>query len=157
MFKWLKKFPWHRKAGEPAPDAEHFAVIYAGPDWYERTEHDEPQTGTVYDSPGLMYEQDKTIDCDLSATEVRTVGRGREECDIVLEIQTISRIHCEIQRIGRDAYRIRDLGSHNGTFVNGIRIDREWRQLEAGDRLRIADYTCVFNQKDDALSTLSFD
>ena len=51
---------------------------------------------------------------------------GRDAgCDIPLADSLASRRHAEIRRHGEDDFRIRDLGSSNGTFVNGRRIDAD--------------------------------
>ena len=52
------------------------------------------------------------------------------------EDPTQSRTHCTLRRDG-DALLCIDQGSHNGTFVNGVRIDRA--RLRDGDCLRIGD------------------
>ncbi|MEE8150090.1 MAG: FHA domain-containing protein, partial [candidate division Zixibacteria bacterium] len=55
---------------------------------------------------------------------IYTVGRS-EECSFYLPDPTVSRPHAEIEvRNGREDVIIRDLGSHNGTFVNGRRLTR---------------------------------
>jgi len=59
-----------------------------------------------------------------------TVGR-LSECTIPLNDQNVSRRHAEI-RPGRGAYVVTDLGSTNGTMVNGARIGGEHR-LTDGD------------------------
>ena len=61
-----------------------------------------------------------------------TVGR-LPECTIPLSDQNVSRRHAEI-RPGRGAYVVTDLGSTNGTMVNGTRINGEQR-LSDGDIL----------------------
>jgi pSer/pThr/pTyr-binding forkhead associated (FHA) protein len=61
-----------------------------------------------------------------------TVGRG-EECDIILDGETVSRLHCEIVRWGT-IYVLID-GSRNGSFVNGERLSQA--QLRDGDQIRI--------------------
>jgi hypothetical protein len=62
-----------------------------------------------------------------------SVGRSRE-CDIVVHDANASRKHAEIRHIGLD-YFIVDLGSTNGTVVNGQRIRRH--ALTNGDRITI--------------------
>jgi class 3 adenylate cyclase len=57
------------------------------------------------------------------------VGRG--VADLVLEDPKISRRHAEF-RLGADAVEIEDLGSSNGTWVNGTRISAV-TQLRSGD------------------------
>ncbi len=42
--------------------------------------------------------------------------------DLVIPDLSVSREHAELRNLGSDRYEIADLGSHNGTFVNGQRI-----------------------------------
>ncbi len=62
-----------------------------------------------------------------------TIGRSRD-CDIVLGDANASRRHAEVRHIGLD-YFIVDLGSTNGTIVNGHRVRRH--ALTDGDRIVI--------------------
>jgi pSer/pThr/pTyr-binding forkhead associated (FHA) protein len=62
------------------------------------------------------------------------IGRS-EECHLRANSDAISRRHCAIT-IDQGEVRIRDLGSRNGTYVNGVRIDGE-HQMQMGDQLRI--------------------
>jgi type II secretory ATPase GspE/PulE/Tfp pilus assembly ATPase PilB-like protein/pSer/pThr/pTyr-binding forkhead associated (FHA) protein len=63
-----------------------------------------------------------------------TIGR-HPTCEFSLpEDERLSRQHCVIEPGGVLAAVIRDLNSRNGTFVNGIRIDRTF--LNAGDVVR---------------------
>lgn len=69
----------------------------------------------------------------LLLTKARTsIGRG-ENCDIVLDGETVSRLHCEIVRFGA-VYIVQDF-SRNGIFINGQREQQS--QLQNGDQLRI--------------------
>ena len=61
-----------------------------------------------------------------------TIGR-QSDCSIPLNDQNVSRRHAEIIP-GRGAYLVKDLGSTNGTMVNGTRIGGEQR-LNDGDIL----------------------
>jgi ABC-type multidrug transport system ATPase subunit len=58
----------------------------------------------------------------ISANVLR-IGRDPES-DVVVEDLLVSRRHAEIRSLGDGRYEAIDLGSHNGTFVNGRRIDR---------------------------------
>jgi pSer/pThr/pTyr-binding forkhead associated (FHA) protein len=61
-------------------------------------------------------------------------GRG-PECDIRPNSDLISRQHCLLQ-VGTDSATIRDLGSRNGTLVNGLLLTRE-HTLAHGDTLQL--------------------
>lgn len=69
-----------------------------------------------------------------------TIGRS-ESADLKIDSSRVSRTHAVIDQEG-DAYRVRDNGSTNGTFVNGQRIDDA--RLEDGDMLVIADVEFSF-------------
>ncbi|MFP5450562.1 MAG: FHA domain-containing protein, partial [Thermoleophilia bacterium] len=55
-------------------------------------------------------------------TRVTTLGRSRD-CDIVVPDANVSRVHAEVRHIGMDYYIV-DMGSTNGTEVNGQVITR---------------------------------
>ncbi len=67
---------------------------------------------------------------------VSIIGRT-SDCDVVLRASDVSKQHCRII-IEADSVTIEDLGSANGTFVNGQRIRKA--QLEDRDRIRFADH-----------------
>lgn len=64
------------------------------------------------------------------------VGRNKD-LPCCLASNNISKIHAEIVPDG-PGLRVRDLGSRNGTFVNGVRIESD-TELKHGDVLRFAD------------------
>lgn len=72
--------------------------------------------------------------------EVVTVGR-HPESDIFLDDVTVSRKHAEITR-SEGGYRIRDVGSLNGTYVNRVRVDSV--DLRNGDEIQIGKYRFKF-------------
>lgn len=63
---------------------------------------------------------------------VMTIGRGHKN-DIIIQDNEVSRQHCRLVRV-LDDYEIHDLGSTNGTFVNGKKVD-EGGWLLSGDTL----------------------
>ena len=65
------------------------------------------------------------------------IGRG-EEADIHLDDEGISRLHCSLEARGPEAV-LRDLGSQNGTYVGGERVQE--RVLVDGDRVQIGAAT----------------
>ena len=74
------------------------------------------------------------------STPHAVLGRSRE-CEIRLADVNISRRHAEVLHQG-EAYWIVDLGSMNGTLVNGKRIARE--RLRDGDRITLGATEIVF-------------
>jgi hypothetical protein len=64
---------------------------------------------------------------------VTTIGRSRE-CDLVIADPNVSRTHAEIRHIGTDWFLV-DLGSTNGTEVNGREVKRQ--ALTSGDVIGI--------------------
>mgnify|MGYP000114851376 CR=1 FL=1 len=74
---------------------------------------------------------------------------GRDiSCAIVVEDANVSRRHCEV-RVTHDGphliARLRDLGSTNGTWVDGERIDS--RRLGTGDRVTIGATDMIFHAR----------
>jgi ABC transport system ATP-binding/permease protein len=71
---------------------------------------------------------------------------GRDPgCDVVLDSPTVSRFHAQIERVGQ-RYRLQDLRSANGTFVNDQRIDEKEVWLAAQDVIRIGPHRFVMGQ-----------
>jgi serine phosphatase RsbU (regulator of sigma subunit) len=72
-----------------------------------------------------------------------TVSIGRaSDCNIPIKDRYLSRKHAEIASVN-GSWVLRDCGSANGTFLNGLRVDRE-RALRSGDKIRIGDTEIVF-------------
>jgi transcriptional regulator with GAF, ATPase, and Fis domain len=69
-----------------------------------------------------------------------TIGSGRSN-DLMLEDSTVSRRHCEIQ-LSPEGYSIRDLGSTNGTYVQGVRIKSAF--LDEGTEFQLGSTRLVF-------------
>jgi hypothetical protein len=74
------------------------------------------------------------------------VGRG-EDCDLLINHPSVSRRHAELQSVD-GGWRLVDLDSKNGTFVNGARIGRE--QLSGSAWLRFGDVHCEYGTLDAA-------
>jgi pSer/pThr/pTyr-binding forkhead associated (FHA) protein len=72
------------------------------------------------------------------------VGRS-PSCDVVLPFPTISSRHCELE-FNDGRWFVRDLASHNGIRVNGVRCDS--MQLMPNDTLTVAQYryTIIYSQ-----------
>jgi predicted component of type VI protein secretion system len=68
------------------------------------------------------------------ADGVTTIGR-QDGCELTLRSSQVSRRHCQLFE-KKGLLLVKDLGSANGTFVNGKRIE-EQRVLEPGDILMV--------------------
>jgi hypothetical protein len=73
------------------------------------------------------------------ARDMTVIGR-REDCDLRIPLSDVSRKHCRLIKDG-DTLRVEDLGSSNGTFVNGQRI--QTAEIAAGDTLQIGPVVFV--------------
>ncbi|MET0999435.1 MAG: FHA domain-containing protein, partial [Marmoricola sp.] len=76
----------------------------------------------------------------LLDTDLSTVGRNPES-DIFLDDITVSRRHVEFRRAD-ESFRVHDVGSLNGTYLNGDRVDDA--ELQNGDEVRIGKFRLVF-------------
>ena len=76
--------------------------------------------------------------------------------DIVLDNPYISRHHAQISMDG-DPFSIQDMGSTNGTFVNGSRLEGEPQWLRNGDQIEFAAGQVVIRFEQQASGTLVLD
>lgn len=65
--------------------------------------------------------------------EVTIVGRG-QDCDLCIPVMVVSRKHCELSQKS-NILKLRDLGSTNGTYVNGKKVEQT--ELNPGDCIQI--------------------
>jgi hypothetical protein len=84
----------------------------------------------------LLPTNDRYVLADHSVT----VGRS-PECEITIVDSNVSRRHAEIQPRG-DGFVVVDLGSTNGTRVNGVRVAE--RELQDGDELAFGNTRMLF-------------
>jgi pSer/pThr/pTyr-binding forkhead associated (FHA) protein len=75
------------------------------------------------------------------------IGRG-PECHVRPNSDWVSRQHC-LLRVGDESVHIRDLGSTNGTLINGVRLVDE-RRLDSGDKVQVGPLVLqvIFNTPD---------
>src|SRR5687767_13462152 len=73
------------------------------------------------------------------ARDMTVIGR-REDCDLRIPLGDVSRKHCRLIKDG-DALRVEDLGSSNGTYRNGQRVQQS--ELTAGDTLQVGPVVFV--------------
>ena len=79
----------------------------------------------------------------LSADRI-VVGRSRE-CDVRVDDGNVSRRHFELIRESSNTWVVVDLGSTNGTEVNGRTVQRR-TTLDDGDRITIGSTELVFER-----------
>ena len=79
---------------------------------------------------------------------VTRIGRDPEN-DLFLDDVTVSRRHAEIRRLDDGSFVLEDLGSLNGTYLDGLRITGATVLRHLG-RLRIGRYAIIFHRPDAA-------
>ena len=77
----------------------------------------------------------------------QTVTLGRAlECEVVVASKDVSREHARLRNEGRRWF-LEDLGSTNGTFLNGERVIGAMTLMD-GDSLKVGDVFFVFHDPD---------
>jgi pSer/pThr/pTyr-binding forkhead associated (FHA) protein len=82
----------------------------------------------------LQSGDDPPITLRLAPESVKTIGRA-PAADFIVDAPLVSRVHCRLTADRSDQLIVEDLGSTNGTIVNGQKADRS--VLRTGDRLLI--------------------
>jgi ABC-type multidrug transport system ATPase subunit len=85
--------------------------------------------------PGVLRDPTSKV---RIASKVMKIGR-RPDNDIVVPDLGVSKQHAELRTSPTGGFQILDLGSHNGTFVNGTRINQA--ELKDGDIIAIGHAT----------------
>jgi len=85
---------------------------------------------------------------ELGETEI-LIGRN-PECRLQLLRNTVSRKHARVF-FRNEEYHIEDLGSTNGTLVNGVRIERS--VLRNKDQIHICGVKILFNEEQSLIET----
>jgi pSer/pThr/pTyr-binding forkhead associated (FHA) protein len=87
----------------------------------------------------VMFRSDGERRSFSMARDMTVIGR-REDCDLRIPLGEVSRKHCRILRDG-DSLKLEDLGSSNGTFLNGQRVQEAL--LSPGDTLQVGPVVFV--------------
>jgi pSer/pThr/pTyr-binding forkhead associated (FHA) protein len=82
----------------------------------------------------LRSSDEPAIVLRLPPGAIKTVGRTAR-ADFIVDAALISRLHCRLTADVSDQLVVEDLGSTNGTIVNGQKVDRA--VLRPGDRLSV--------------------
>ena len=75
--------------------------------------------------------------------EPKTMGRA-PRADFIVDAPLVSRLHCRLDLDQHEQLAVEDLGSTNGTWVNGHKIHRA--PLNIGDKLKVG--RVVFDVRD---------
>jgi serine/threonine-protein kinase len=96
-----------------------------------------PSPMSVKDTwPSVVLESSESGEKIRLFSAATVIGRA-PECDLILRAKEVSKRHCRIQ-LEKDQAIVEDLGSANGTLVNGQMIQRSL--LQDGDQLDIAGH-----------------
>src|SRR3954469_21087659 len=88
----------------------------------------------------VMFRADQQRRSFSITRDITVVGR-REDCDLRIPLGDVSRKHCRIVLDG-DSLRLEDLGSSNGTYHNGVRVEKD-ADLQAGDSIQVGPVVFV--------------
>jgi hypothetical protein len=91
---------------------------------------------SVSDDLGAAWDRPRVPALALPADGAVVLGRARD-CGCVIADPSVSRRHAELRRDG-ERWLLRDLGSRNGTRVNGVRVVAEV-EVCPGDRVGFGD------------------
>jgi pSer/pThr/pTyr-binding forkhead associated (FHA) protein len=98
----------------------------------------------------VRYQNPDGIEIILSLDELggqAIVGRSTD-CGIYTNALSVSRNHAQVWA-EPDGFYLADLGSSNGTSVNGRKLDKNERQiLRSGDIIKCGEFTFVFEADD---------
>jgi two-component system response regulator GlrR len=86
----------------------------------------------------------KTIELGLPQIQI-----GRAGADLNLPDSKVSGLHCEL-KLMPEGYRLRDLGSTNGTYVKGVRIVDAF--IQPGSTIQVGKSAIVFEPLDEAIA-----
>ncbi|MFQ5936273.1 MAG: GGDEF domain-containing protein [Acidiferrobacterales bacterium] len=109
-----------------------------------RGEHEEPYLIILAGGPvGMMHK--------LRASGTTVIGRGLD-ADLRLEDEGVSRRHAQIVASEDGDPILEDLGSANGTFVNGAQIEKH--TLKDGDKIQVGSVSILkFSYQDELEKT----
>lgn len=93
----------------------------------------------------VLSEQLRGQQFELSQ-DLYTIGRSEKEA-ICINDPTISSRHCELIRDEDGSFRVRDLGSTNGTRINGVKVTEQ--KLVNSDILQVGGVEIMFDNEGD--------
>jgi pSer/pThr/pTyr-binding forkhead associated (FHA) protein len=87
----------------------------------------------------VMFKSDGNRRSFSLRKDMTIIGR-REDCDLRIPLGEISRKHCRLIKEG-DTLKLEDLGSSNGTYHNGVRIQES--TIQPGDTVQVGSIAFV--------------
>ena len=91
----------------------------------------------------VVFNEDRTWQVDLLDLDKVTIGRD-ETCTITIESSKVSRLHAEVRRVG-ESFVLKDLGSTNGTWMQGQKVDEQ--MLVNGSVFHIGKAQIIFKEE----------
>jgi len=88
----------------------------------------------------LVVAKGKTAVREIPLAGISTIIGRRNDCSLRIPSPLVSRQHCELTQAGT-RLMVKDLGSSNGTFVNGAKIKQ--KELKSGDTLGVGPITFI--------------
>jgi len=86
----------------------------------------------------ILFKKDGSQKAFSLPSNITVIGR-RHDCDLCIPLMPVSRRHCQLN-LNKEALKIRDLDSRNGTYLNDERINGE-ATVKAGDYVKIGSLT----------------
>jgi pSer/pThr/pTyr-binding forkhead associated (FHA) protein len=90
----------------------------------------------------VVFTGEKTWRVDLHDLDQASIGRD-ESCAVYIDMPNVSRRHAEVQRVN-DSFVLKDLGSTNGTWISGEKV--EHHILQDSDVFQIGPAQIIFKQ-----------
>ncbi|HOQ04128.1 MAG TPA: FHA domain-containing protein [Anaerohalosphaeraceae bacterium] len=81
----------------------------------------------------ILFKKDGSTRAFHLPSTVTVIGR-RKDCDLCVPLMSVSRRHCKLN-LDQGRLTVRDLGSKNGTFLNGVKVSES--PVKPGDVLKI--------------------
>jgi adenylate cyclase len=98
------------------------------------------------DSAGRKHAFEVALDKLMTQPQGMVIGRSADQCELVVAHATVSRRHARLSIAG-EALQVEDLGSTNGTAVNGTALSAGAPvALTAGAKLRLGDVELLVRQ-----------
>ncbi len=94
----------------------------------------------------LIVEKGDNVGGKVPLAQVTKIGRS-SDADLQLDDLTVSKQHARILRNDKAQYVLEDLGSSNGTFLNGVQV--KTKPLQEGDRVQIGKTVLTFHRPEE--------